>query len=173
MPEMIPVIDDEGITTGSASRDEIHVKGLKHRGASVVIFNREGKILLQKRSKNKQICPLFWDMSVGEHLRANESYEEAIKRGMKEELGISGIVVKELRGPHAVNIKYPDGLVDNELASLFIGKWNNGINIFDGEVEEAGFFPISEIQRLKEQGKLTPWFLAELDWLIENGIIKF
>ncbi len=86
--EWLDVVDEQNHIIGQALRDEVHRKGLRHRAAHLVIFNRQGDLLLQKRSRNKSDFPGFWDSSAAGHLAAGESYEACILREAVEELGI-------------------------------------------------------------------------------------
>ena len=55
MQELIDVLDENGIFTGSVvPRDKVHQKGLWHRAIIVVIVNKENQILLQQRSNSKE-----------------------------------------------------------------------------------------------------------------------
>jgi len=53
------------------------------------VLNSKGEMFLQKRSANKDTYPGYWDTSVGGHVGPGESYDEAARREMMEELGIS------------------------------------------------------------------------------------
>ena len=59
-----------------------------HRSAHLLLFNSEGKVLICKRSSNKKWYPNLYTYSVSGTV-ANESYEECIKKEVKEELSIS------------------------------------------------------------------------------------
>src|SRR5256886_12319863 len=49
----------------------------------------DGRILLQHRSPNKTIFPGCWDSSSSFHVTFGESYEQAARRELKEEAGVS------------------------------------------------------------------------------------
>ena len=51
MEEMIDVLDENGVKTGTiATRKEVHKKGLWHRAIVVAIINEKNEILIQQRS---------------------------------------------------------------------------------------------------------------------------
>jgi isopentenyldiphosphate isomerase len=54
----------------------------------VLVFNRQGRLLLQKRSLSKLVAPGKWDTSVGGHVDFGEAIEDAVYREIEEELGI-------------------------------------------------------------------------------------
>jgi isopentenyl-diphosphate delta-isomerase len=63
-------------------------KGYIRRVSRVYVFNKAGKVLIQKRSKNV-LNPLLLDVSMGGHVDEGETYLEAAKRELQEELRLS------------------------------------------------------------------------------------
>lgn len=88
--ELFIVVDKDDKILGTATRKECHSnRNLIHRGIYVVVSDSAGRILLQKRSMKKDLGPGIWDVSCGGHCAPGESYEQAAKRELKEELGLS------------------------------------------------------------------------------------
>ena len=53
MPELIDVLDENGVKTGRVvTRKEVHREGLWHQIAVVVVLDDSGRIFLQQRSAN-------------------------------------------------------------------------------------------------------------------------
>jgi predicted Zn-dependent protease/O-acetyl-ADP-ribose deacetylase (regulator of RNase III)/fructose-1,6-bisphosphatase/inositol monophosphatase family enzyme/ADP-ribose pyrophosphatase YjhB (NUDIX family) len=71
---------------GSASKAVAHELGLLHRTANAFILTPQGKILIQRRVHNKQ-QPLRLSI-FGGHVSSVSTYEEAIRREIREELGL-------------------------------------------------------------------------------------
>ncbi len=89
MEEFLEVVNERGEVIKTLPRSVIHGDpSLMHRVVHVLVFNQHGELLLQKRSMNKDVAPGKWDTSVGGHIEAGETIPEALKREMKEELGI-------------------------------------------------------------------------------------
>jgi isopentenyldiphosphate isomerase len=87
-------VDDNDTIVGIMPIEEIIEKGLNRRASRVFVFNESGSVLITKRSKNV-MKPLKFDPSMGGHVEVGESYLEAAKRELKEELGL-GISDTEL-----------------------------------------------------------------------------
>ena len=88
--EFLEVYSPEGTKTGQKkSKSEIHRKGLYHSTVHIWIFTEEGNILIQKRSKKKELNPGVWDVSVAGHIKFNENIIKAAKRETLEETGIN------------------------------------------------------------------------------------
>jgi len=90
MDERFEVIDPDNhdIVIGQEFRHIVHKTGLLHRAVYCWIYDRDGYVLLQQRSPLKKIGASQWDLSLAEHLQPGESYEAAVVRGLREELGL-------------------------------------------------------------------------------------
>ena len=86
--EVFDIVNDSDKVIGYASRNEVHKRGLKHRSVHLLIFNKQGSVLLQKRSMKKDTFPETWDSSVSGHVDSGETYDEALIRESWEELGV-------------------------------------------------------------------------------------
>ena len=74
---------------GQSTRGKCHGNPLLvHAVARIHVFDRQGNILLQLRSPNKDVQPGRWDTAVGGHLMPGEDAETAARREMGEELGV-------------------------------------------------------------------------------------
>lgn len=85
--EMFPVVDAEDNVIDARPRSEVHARDLRHRAVHVMLFNRAGEIFLQKRSMWKDRSPAKWDSATAGHVDAGESYEQAARRELREEIG--------------------------------------------------------------------------------------
>jgi isopentenyl-diphosphate delta-isomerase type 1 len=160
--ELLDIVNDKDIVTGQEMRSTAHQLGLQHRGVHVFLFTPDGKMLVQKRSKDRAQYPSALDCSVSEHVKAGESYLETAIRGMKEEMGVEGIVVKPL-----VKFRMNYGVNDNEISTLYEGVVNPASVKFDPvEIEEISYYSLDELQEMVNEGKVTfcSWFVDLLNW---------
>ncbi len=111
-------------------------------GASVIVEDKEGRILLQLRSDNH--C---WGYAGGS-VELDEVVEEAAKRELFEE---TGLVAKELtlfgvfsgKDTHYV---YPNGDEVSNVDIVYICKdYSGDLLCQEGEVDALKFFPIDQI----------------------------
>ncbi|MDD6780938.1 MAG: NUDIX domain-containing protein [Prevotellaceae bacterium] len=87
--ELFPVVDEDGNILGSVSRGEAH-SGSKilHPVVHLHLFNSRGELYLQRRPDWKDIQPSRWDTATGGHIDLGENVDAALRREVREELGI-------------------------------------------------------------------------------------
>ena len=84
------VVDAAGNVVGKATRGECHGGSmLLHPVVHLHVFNSRGELYLQKRPAWKDIQPGRWDTAVGGHVDYGETIAEALRREVREELGIT------------------------------------------------------------------------------------
>jgi isopentenyl-diphosphate delta-isomerase type 1 len=88
--ELFDVVNERDEVIGQAARREVHARRLLHRAVHVLVFDRAGRIFLQKRSMKKDMSPGLWDSSCSGHLDSGEDYDAAATRELGEELGVQG-----------------------------------------------------------------------------------
>ena len=162
MDELLDIVNNEDIVTGREMRSTVHQLGLQHRGVHVFLFTRDGKMLIQKRSADRAASPSALDCSVSEHVKAGESYLDAAMRGMKEEMGVTGIEINPL-----VTFRMNYGLNDNEISRLYEGIVEpEKVKFGPVEIEEIGYYSIDELQTMMsdENIKFCSWFVQILNW---------
>lgn len=158
--EMFPLVDEQGNLTGAATRGECHSGSkLLHPVVHLHVFNSQGELYLQKRPEWKDIQPGKWDTSVGGHVDLGESVEMALRREVREELGITEFT------PEPVTHYVFESSREKEL--VFVHK-----TTYDGEIcpsdelDGGRFWTIAELKENMGKGVFTPNFEGEIGKLI-------
>jgi len=161
--EMFDVVDEDDNVIGQASREECHENGLTHRSTSVWVFNSKGGLLLQKRSKNVT-RPGKLTISACGHVNSGESYDDAARRELKEELGID----VDIKFIHKGTLEFPIG--DNGPGKPDIEHFQSYYCVHDGpfdfckhELESVEFWSKEDLFRdeVEKPDLFTPGFHKE------------
>lgn len=164
--EYLDIVDEQDVTIGKETRKKVHEVGLWHRGVHVFLFNKDGKMLIQKRSADRASNPLRLDCSVSEHVQSGESYLDAARRGLKEELGVAGIQIKRL-----TKFRMNYGINDNEISEIYTGEIDTqNINFDNNEIETVFYISMDEIKEKMqhEQNLFCDWFVQMMNWYFEK-----
>ncbi len=159
--ELFDIYQEDGKLIGQETRSETHRLALWHCSANVFCFHEDGRLLIQRRNKNKDVCPYTWDLSMAEHLQPGETYIQAAHRGLKEELGI---VVNSLKpvGDRIQNrfIDQERGIYDFEFQQSFQTEYSGPIYPDRIEVADVKYVSLTELADQVEDNpeKFTPWF---------------
>ena len=93
--ELIAWVDEADQLLGSLPRIELRERGLIGRGSFILLFNSAGELCVHQRTLSKAIYPGYWDVAAGGMVQASENYLESAQRELQEELGISGVELRE------------------------------------------------------------------------------
>ena len=158
--EIFEIFDEHDCLIGTARRSECHGNPrLIHRTAHVVVYHPDGRILLQRRSMDKDIQPGKWDTAVGGHISFGEDLETALRREAYEEIGLEGFTAKAL-GHYRWDTK-----LESELVYYFISYDYAKIRLHSEEVVEGKFWSPSQIEKQLGQNLFTPNFEYEYQLL--------
>lgn len=156
MKEMFPLVDEEGNITGAASRGECHNGSkLLHPVVHLHVFNSRGELYLQRRPLWKDIQPGKWDTAVGGHVDLGESVEMALRREVREELGITDFT------PETLTHYVFESATEREL--VFVHRTTYDGPIMPSEELDGGrFWSLDEIRQHLGGGLFTPNFESEI-----------
>jgi isopentenyldiphosphate isomerase len=88
--EVLDVVDEEDRVVGQATRREVRAGRLLHRFSSVLCRDPAGRLYVHRRTDDKDVYPGMYDTAAGGVLAAGETYLEAARRELAEELGVAG-----------------------------------------------------------------------------------
>lgn len=154
--EEIEIVNARGEVIGRAPRSEIHGNPfLIHRVVHVLVFSPEGKLLLQKRSLNKDVAPGKWDTSVGGHVGIGEEPNVSARREMEEELGIAGHELAYLYTYTHTNS------YETEFVTTYRCTYAGDVSFNRGEIDEVRFWSLREVEEAVGSGILSDNFEQE------------
>jgi isopentenyldiphosphate isomerase len=147
--ELFIVVNEKDRFLEYRTRADCHKdKTLIHRTAGVAVFNKHGDVLVQKRSKTKDLYPGYFALSAAGHVSKGEKYKQAARREMFEEIGAIApliLVDKKL-------LFLPE---ETEYDTLYKTVYEGAFNLNKDEVESVEFMPKTMVKLIKN--KLTPY----------------
>lgn len=117
--EQVVLVDEADREVGTGEKQRVHEAGLLHRAFSIFVFDRAGRLLLQRRSPSKYHSPDRWSNTCCGHPRPREPLEVAARRRLREEMGLD-CALRRLP-PFRYRAHLDGGLVENEVDHLLVG----------------------------------------------------
>lgn len=163
--ERLILVDAWDREVGQMGKLEAHRQGLLHRAFSILVFDEDGRMLLQRRAPRKYHCGGLWSNACCGHPRPGESIAAASSRRLAEELGI-GSELAEI-GSLRYRAQVTDELVEHEFDHLFAGRYCGPLAPDPAEVCDTRWLAPDAIERLarRRPEAFTPWFLLLLEQL--------
>tara|TARA_B100000579_G_scaffold378354_1_gene345012 strand:+ start:19 stop:549 length:531 start_codon:yes stop_codon:yes gene_type:complete len=156
--EKVVLVDEDDNQIGLMPKMEAHLKGKLHRAFSIIIFNSDRKILLQKRASTKYHTPNLWSNTCCSHQREGEDNINAGKRRLNEEMGF----VTNLYNfsSFIYRVEFSNGLIEHENDHIMLGVFDGNPKPNPNEVDEWKWI---DIDILVEDMQINPdhytaWF---------------
>jgi len=121
--ELLILVDENDNEQGTMDKISVHKTGALHRAFSVFIFTTEFKLLLQQRSDNKYHSAGLWSNTCCGHPRQGERIIDAVKRRLKEEMGLECDTVFVFSFIYRAELN--NGLIEHEYDHVYLGVSNS------------------------------------------------
>jgi isopentenyl-diphosphate delta-isomerase type 1 len=145
--EIFDVVNESDEVIGKRPRSEVHRLGLMHRATHVLVFNKRGKVYLQKRSMKKDRQPGLWDSSASGHVDSGEDYDACAVRELHEEIGLQVSQVPRRLFKLAAS---PE--TDQEHVWVYLCEADGPFRLHPDEIERGDWFEPEQVTRwMKER----------------------
>ena len=177
MSEAVICVDEDDNVVGSDSKIATHHNvGKLHRAFSVLLFNSEGKLLLQRRAADKVTFPSIWANSCCSHpLYCESELEESNALGVKraairkleQELGIPSSQISLDDFHFITKMRYSSRMnaswIEREIDHILLIKADVDINPNPNEVSEIAWVDQQQLEQWlideeETKGIIAPWF---------------
>lgn len=156
--EIIDIVDEFDNILGQDTKQNKFDRNLISRNVAIFLADSDNNIIIAKRSPKKKVFPDKFDLSACGNVMADESYEDAALRELKEELGIEcelsflSKVYNELDG----KLRF--------FTAIFLGRYDGNISLND-ELTEFHRLKMSDIEsRLKHcKDDFCPFFINDFE----------
>ena len=154
--EMIDVYNSDGDKTGKVIPRNSDFSLLDSDDRLLVVhacvFNSEGHMLLQKRRETKDRYPNCWDVSAGGFAMSGESSQEAVKRELREEIGMY------LPNERIFYVcREPFSIVFDDFYAVYSDVSLDELKLQYEEVSEAAWFSMGEVLDMLNEGILVDY----------------
>ncbi|MFB5603130.1 MAG: isopentenyl-diphosphate Delta-isomerase [Candidatus Nitrosomaritimum aestuariumsis] len=166
--EYLILVDKDDNPIGSEEKVKCHLpNGILHRAFTALLFDKNGKLVLTRRAKEKMLWPGDWDGTVASHPRESETYVSSGERRMPEELGIECKLDYLFKFEY--HVPYKDIGSENEVCGTLIGVVDESspFKKIEGEIDEIKWISAEELLlELKSQPEVyCPWMIIALELL--------
>jgi len=188
MAEAVLQVDENDVVVGPVSKADSHYQsGSLHRAFSVLLFNSDGRMLLQQRAHDKITFPSVWANSCCSHpLASEEEMDETNARGVKlaairkleQELGIAPESV-DINDFHFITkMRYSARMnaewIEREIDHILMIQADVEVNPNPNEVSSIKWVNAEELEEMlvdsDSNNIIAPWFrciaarLMNEDW---------
>ena len=166
--EYLILVDKNDNPIGTEEKVKCHLpNGILHRAFTALLFDKNGRLVLTRRAKEKMLWPGDWDGTVASHPRESETYVSSGERRMPEELGIECKLDYLFKFEY--HVPYKDVGSENEVCGTLIGVVDESTPFkkIEGEIDEIKWISAEELlSELKSQPEIyCPWMLIALELL--------
>ncbi len=160
--EFVVLVDAQDRQIGVEKKKDVHSSNTPlHRAFSLFLFTHDNRLLLQQRAGSKKTWPLVWSNSCCGHPMPGESYEQAVIRRTRFELGITLSHVEKIADYQYCFSK--DNVMENEICPIFTGFYDGVVLPNRKEVESVVWIDweswLSETRQFPE--RYSPWCIEE------------
>jgi isopentenyl-diphosphate delta-isomerase len=150
----------------TAGKQDAHQRGLRHRAVSVFVFDGE-RMLMQRRANGKYHSRGLWTNTCCTHPRLGESPTDAATRRLREEMGVECELRELFQFTYCEYVG--NGLVENELDHVFVGRWKGAPVPDESEVADWCWWGARDLERKLETDseRFTCWFRRALPRVLE------
>jgi isopentenyl-diphosphate Delta-isomerase len=172
---LVELVDDTGTAIGACSVGEAHTSpGRCHRAFSVLLYDRDGRVLLQQRAAVKTRFASRWSNSCCGHPAPGEDTASAAARRLTAELGLTPEHTTALTeiGVHHYDAADPaSGRVEREWDHVLVATFVGGTPAPDpAEVSDCAWVSPASLRAAmaRDPDHYTPWLAGVLDVATES-----
>lgn len=151
--EIWDLYDSQGNKTGlTITRGEPVPEGYYYMAIHACLFNREGSMLIQKRTHIKRAWPDVWDLTAGGGAVSGDSSQSAVARELREELGID--MSFEGQRPF-ITVHFNQGFDDIYIVDTEVEL--SSLSLQPEEVADARWASEEDILDMIDRGEFVPY----------------
>ncbi|MBF5080511.1 isopentenyl-diphosphate Delta-isomerase [Quadrisphaera sp. INWT6] len=172
-PELVVLLDDERRPVGSTPKAGVHTADTPlHLAFSCYVSDTRGRLLMTRRAVSKKTWPGVWTNSVCGHPAPEESFEDAVRRRARQELGLEVRDLAERLPEFAYRAVDASGVVENEFCPVYTAVADADPVPDPDEVAEWAWVEWDDAVALAARTPfaISPWAVLQLGQLSRLGL---
>ncbi|HEX4060484.1 MAG TPA: isopentenyl-diphosphate Delta-isomerase [Streptosporangiaceae bacterium] len=172
---LVELVDDTGAAVGACSVGEAHTApGQCHRAFSVLLYDRDGRLLLQQRAAVKTRFASRWSNTCCGHPAPGEDTATAAAQRLTAELGLTQDQITPLTEIGVFHYQAADpasGRVESEWDHVLVATFVGGSPTPDeSEVSDCAWVSPASLRAsmARDPDHYTPWLSGVLDVATED-----
>lgn len=162
--DLVVLLDDAGTPIGTRPRATVHTTDTPlHLAFSCHLRDEQGRTLVTRRALAKRTWPGVWTNSFCGHPRPGESFDDAVRRHARHELGLEVEGIEPLLPDFRYRAVDAAGVVENEVCPVFTAVAVGVPAPNPDEVAELRWAGVADVLAVVER---APWALSP--WLVEQ-----
>jgi isopentenyl-diphosphate delta-isomerase len=156
--EHLLLVDEDDCVLGVEEKFAAHRSGALHRAFSVLIYDHQGRWLLQRRSLRKYHSGGLWTNAACGHPRPSEATEAAASRRLFEELRFTCPLSFVTKVHYRSALDH--GMTEHELVSVYTGTYEGPIDPDPREADAIRWIEPEQLVRDMDDHpeRYTVWF---------------
>lgn len=142
--EYVVLVDDDDRQICTVEKLDAHRTGALHRAFSIVIWNSDGRMLLQQRALNKYHSAGLWTNTCCGHPRPGEDIAHAAARRLSEEMGMTTPLSP--LGTIRYRAAFDNGLIEHEIVHVFRGRDDGAVTPNPDEAAGYAWRTLEEVR---------------------------
>ena len=140
--ESVVLLDDDGHAVGTMDKRAVHHQETPlHLAFSCYVFDDATNVLVTRRALHKATFPGEWTNSCCGHPAPGEPVEDAVRRRVLQELGITLDDLRLLLPQFRYRASTADGIVENEMCPVYAATTRATVRPDPDEVADAVWEP--------------------------------
>jgi isopentenyl-diphosphate delta-isomerase len=143
--EQVILVDEGDRELGASEKMRAHRDGALHRAFSIFVFDAQGRLLLQKRAREKYHSGGLWSNTCCGHPRPGEPTPEAARRRLREEMNFECELTEVFSFIYRAELD--NKLVEHEYDHVLVGRFDGEPSPAAAEVEDWRWVGVAELAR--------------------------
>jgi isopentenyldiphosphate isomerase len=161
--EAVDVVDQDDRVIRQATRAEVRAQNLRHRATYILLFNGKGQLFVHQRTVSKDVYPGCFDVAIGGVLAAGEGYDQAARRELAEELGVTAVPLRRV-----LQFQYEDA--GNQVnGTVYTGTYDGPLRLQADEIVSGEWLDLDVVIERTQHAAFCPdgveALYRYLDWL--------